>query len=184
MRERIKTQIDTYSQFSDHPFSKQIEKISTVLDSCPKILQNVESDLGISPDPRGAKGMSAEAVLRAAILMRAESWSYRELSFHISDSQTTKAFLRLGHLESYSHSTLQSNIVKISALVVPTAVLTIAANYVAVVGGIQALSMVPVTLHWLVILLGFIMLIPLNATVIGLSLTIGISLYALFGGSL
>ena len=87
-------------------------------------------------------------------------------------------------LQQRQRQALIGNIVKISALVVPTAVLTIAANYVAVVGGIQALSMVPVTLHWLVILLGFIMLIPLNATVIGLSLTIGISLYALFGGSL
>ncbi len=59
--------------------------------------------------------MTAEQVLRAAILKQANGWTYRELEFQIVDSQMTKYFLKLDFDESYRTSCLQANIKKIRA---------------------------------------------------------------------
>jgi IS5 family transposase len=59
----------------------------------PKILDLVLQDLSVeSPNPVGAEGMSAEQVFRALILKQMNGFSYRELRFHLADSQTYRTF--------------------------------------------------------------------------------------------
>ena len=64
----------------------------------------------------GREGMPAEQVLRAAVLKQRNRWTYDELSFHVVDSQTYRAFCGLGPFDaSPSRSTLQRNIKTITA---------------------------------------------------------------------
>ena len=76
-----------------------------------------EADLavGLKSTSTGAHGMTAAQVLRAAILKYPNCWPYRELELRISDSQMTKAFVKLDFDESYRTSSLQANIKRIRA---------------------------------------------------------------------
>lgn len=58
--------------------------------------------------------MTAEQVLRAAILKQANCWTYRELEVQLVDSVMTRSFLQLDFDEYYSDSTLQANIKRIA----------------------------------------------------------------------
>jgi IS5 family transposase len=63
----------------------------------------------------GAEGMTAEQVLRAAILKQYRQLSYRELAFHLEDSKAFRAFTRLEMGYYPGFSTLQDNIIQISS---------------------------------------------------------------------
>ena len=64
----------------------------------------------------GAQGMSAEQVLRAAIIKQTEGFSYEELAFHLIDSRTYRNFCRIGIThKGFKKSTLCKNIKAISA---------------------------------------------------------------------
>jgi IS5 family transposase len=67
-----------------------------------------------SPSARhdvGCGGMSAEQVLRAALVKQMNQFSYRELAFHLADSRSYRTFCRLGLTEpAPSKSTLAANI--------------------------------------------------------------------------
>ena len=86
------------------------------------------------------------------------------------------------NLQQRRQKASRDNIIKLGALTIPTVVLTAAANYGAVYGGIQALTLIPAALHWLVIIFGFVMLFPLNMAVISIGLAIGMLLYSLLEG--
>lgn len=112
LRER---HVSLFCQYSDHEFSTELKKISEILDETSEALEWVLSDLAVSTDKRGSKGMSAEEVLRAAILKQQHSWSYKELEWHLRDSSSSQAFVRVRTGQSYSDSCLQENIKKVSA---------------------------------------------------------------------
>ena len=61
----------------------------------------------------GCTGMSAEQVLRAAVIKDIHKLSFEKLAFNLTDSNCTKFFLKLDLEENYSRSTLQSSISKI-----------------------------------------------------------------------
>ena len=103
-----------FRQYSEHSFSDKLQKISTILDLHPEITDWVHSDLSGGKDPRGAKGMSAEEVIRAGILKQIQELTYQELEFQVADSQATRAFIRVPDGISYSDSALQENIKRIS----------------------------------------------------------------------
>lgn len=103
-----------FRQYSEHSFSEKLQKISKILDLHPEIADWVHSDLVKGKDPRGQKGMSAEEVIRAAILKQIQDLTYQELEFQVADSQATRAFIRVPDGVSYSDSALQSNIKRIS----------------------------------------------------------------------
>ena len=63
---------------------------------------------------RGDIGLTAEQVLKAALIKSIRGLSYRELAFNIADSVSTRAFLKLNLGETYKHSCLQDNISRIS----------------------------------------------------------------------
>lgn len=61
----------------DHPRARELEQISQILDSIPTILELVLQDLthGVENRNCGAEGMTAEQVLRAAIIKQSEGFS-------------------------------------------------------------------------------------------------------------
>lgn len=117
MRKTKNVQKSLFCQSMDHPMFDEWQRIANILDQHPEFLDWVQADLavGLKSTSTGAHGMTAEQVLRAAILKQSNCWTYRELEFQIFDSQMTKAFLKLDFDESYRTSSLQANIKRIRA---------------------------------------------------------------------
>jgi IS5 family transposase len=113
MREARELHEPLFRQYSAHPFSEQLARVSAILDSAPGVILELHSRLANGRDSRGAKGMSAENILRAALLMQAQDLTFDELSFQIADSQAARAFVRVPEGETFARSTLQANIAAI-----------------------------------------------------------------------
>lgn len=100
----------------EHRHARELAEIDRILLHHPAITERVLQDLqaGVIAD-EGRKGMTAEGVLRAALLKQMNSWSYDELCFHLADSTTYRWFAGLGWDEAApSRSTLQRNIKRIT----------------------------------------------------------------------
>jgi transposase, IS5 family len=64
---------------------------------------------------KGAEGMTAEQVLRAAVIKKIEGFCYEELAFHLMDSRTYRNFCRIGIAhKGFKKSALCKNIKAIS----------------------------------------------------------------------
>jgi len=68
MRRTCKKQLPLPEEAPVHPKVQELEKISTLLDQNSSIYDLVVQDLGIASHSTGAEGMSAEQVVRAAII--------------------------------------------------------------------------------------------------------------------
>jgi len=110
MRRTKEPYLSLFSQYTEHSFSEDLARLSDLLDSHPEANDWVLQDLADGKDARGSKGMSAEEVLRAAILKQIRQWSYRELECHLRDSSDAEAFVRVREGRRYSDSTLQAKI--------------------------------------------------------------------------
>lgn len=101
-----------------HSKEKELETISTIINNTPIICEYVLHDLNegkIIKRRTGARGMSAEQVLRAAVVMHLYGFSYEELAFHISDSRALRRFCLIGMGEKgFKKSALNANIKSIS----------------------------------------------------------------------
>ena len=117
MRVSKHLQESLFCQWSDHRFSNELKRISLLLEKYPVFFDWILSDLHLGERKRdtGAKGMSAEQVLRAAILKQQNQWSYEFLELQLVDSKMSRSFVRLDFDESYSASALQANISKVKA---------------------------------------------------------------------
>lgn len=62
---------------------------------------------------KGASGLSADFVLRAAIVKQLHDFSYEQLAFHLVDSQSFRTFVRHPMGWMPNKSTLQRNISQI-----------------------------------------------------------------------
>jgi len=96
----------------------ELEGISQILDDNPIIydwvLQDLTSD--VMSTNSGAEGMSAEQVLRAAIIKQMEGYSYEDLAFHLLDSVCYRGFCRIGIADKgFQKSALCNNIKAISS---------------------------------------------------------------------
>ncbi len=104
---------------SGHPREKELEVISTIIDKTPIIYERVLQDLNkgkIFKRKTGARGMSAEQVLRAAVVMHLFDFTYEELAYHICDSRSLRRFCLIGIADKgFKKSALNANIKKISA---------------------------------------------------------------------
>ena len=98
MRKKNQKQMPLMPSNIDHPRARELDRISQILDSIPTITDMVLQDLthDIKSRTRGAEGMTAEQVLRAAIIKQTEGFSYDALAFHLSDSTTYRNFCRIG----------------------------------------------------------------------------------------
>jgi IS5 family transposase len=117
MREKSKKQLPLMHLSTDHPQARELEAISRILDAEPTITALVHQDLcrGRELTATGANGMSAEQVLRAAIVKRMFGYSYELLPFHLMDSISLRAFCRVGIADKgFKKSAIAKNIKRIS----------------------------------------------------------------------
>ena len=101
----------------DHPHADELQAISQILDSNPIINKWVLQDLTLDKmlTDTGAEGMTAEQVIRTAIIKQMEGYSYEELAFHLLDSICYRNFCRMGIADKgYKKSALCNNIKAIS----------------------------------------------------------------------
>jgi len=117
MRKKNQRQMPPMMPAVDHIHAKELECISRILDRNPIIyemaLQDLTRDVG-NPDT-GAEGMSAEQVVRAAIIKQMEYCCYEGLAFHLVDSFSYRRFCRIGFAEKgFGKSALCNNIKALS----------------------------------------------------------------------
>ena len=118
MREKSKKQLPLMNRTPDHPQARELECISRILDEEPTIVDLVHQDLCRDRELQdtGACGMSAEQVLRAAIVKQMFGFSYELLPFHLVDSISLRAFCRTGIADKcFKKSAIAKNIKRISA---------------------------------------------------------------------
>ncbi len=103
---------------SAHPQERELEIISQIIDHTPTICEYVLQDLNegkVRKRNTGAEGMSAEQVLRAAVVMQLHSFTYEQLAFHMVDSRALRRFCRIGFADKgFGKSALNANIKRIS----------------------------------------------------------------------
>ena len=119
MREKYQRQMPLMPEVASHIQTRELEAISGILDSNPIISELTLQDLckrRLTASRAGAKGMSAEQVVRAAIVMRIYTMTYKELAFHLVDSQSIRRFCRIGIADKgFKKSVLNKNIKALSA---------------------------------------------------------------------
>lgn len=102
----------------DHPQANELEAISRIINSKPTICEHVMQDLckgRPSTVKSGANGMTAEQVLRAAIVKMLFGFTYKELAFHMVDSQSIRRFCQIGIADKgFKKSVLNKNIKTLS----------------------------------------------------------------------
>lgn len=118
MREKSEKQMSLPTPIIDDPKAVELETISRILERNHTILDSIWEDLnrGLTRKRTGANGMTAEQVLRAALVKQMFGFSYRELAFHIADSVSISRFMKIGMGDKpFKHSVLNKNIKMISS---------------------------------------------------------------------
>jgi IS5 family transposase len=119
MREKQQKQIPLMEPVSSHPQERELEAISNIINDIPTISEYVLQDLNrgrIIKRRTGARGMSADQVLRAAVVMRLFEFTYEQLAFNIYDSRCLRRFCRIGFADKgFKKSALNANIKSLSA---------------------------------------------------------------------
>lgn len=116
MRENKQKQLPLMLPAIDHPQTEELVRISRIIDDTT-IDQLAMQDLNPYKSTKrpGAKGMSADQVVRAAIIKQMFGFSYEDLAFHIMDSQSIRQFCRIGFAEKgFKKSVLNKNIKSLS----------------------------------------------------------------------
>ena len=119
MRKKSKKQLPLMPQpTDDYPQAVELENINRILDANRTICDLALQDLSKHKKRKecGAHGMSAEQVVRAAIIKQMFRFTYKELAFHIVDSQSIRRFVRIGIGDKgFKKSALCKNIKSLSA---------------------------------------------------------------------
>ena len=118
MRQLFHEQLALGGPVVNHPHAQDLEGVDRILRGNPAIPALVLQDLrhGLVAPGDGRDGMTAEQVLRAAVLMRLHTWTYEEATFHLADSWSYRAFCGYGVMgKPPGKSTLQRNIKRITA---------------------------------------------------------------------
>ena len=115
MREIRDKQQNFFHTLPNTEIGRELEAMSNLLLANPEILDVVYGDLvGLKDPETGRLGMTAEQVLRCAILKQYRNLTYEELAFHLVDSRTFRAFAKLEWGQKPAASTLQENIKALS----------------------------------------------------------------------
>lgn len=118
MREKVHQQVPLVPVPIRHVHARELERMSRVLDELPEAAARVHADLvrpGAKPGT-GRKGLTAEQVLRAALIKQMNGFSYEQLAFHLADSSSYRWFCRIGIGErGPKKSTLQKAIKRVQA---------------------------------------------------------------------
>jgi len=111
MRRKFNPQLNMFISMPRNQIAKELQVMSEVLDANPQVLEPVYQDLVRSSRPTtGREGMTAEQVLRCAILKQYRQITYEELAFHLEDSESFRLFSRLEGNQHPCKSNLQGNI--------------------------------------------------------------------------
>ena len=112
MRQLSQEQLTLTGPTVNHRHAQELEEVDRILKANPGITELALQDLQRYVNAgQGREGMTAEQVLRAAILKQLCTFTYDELTFHLADSWTYRAFCGLGVFDPVpSRSTLQRNI--------------------------------------------------------------------------
>jgi IS5 family transposase len=118
MRKKSKKQMPLMPTATDHPQAIELENISRILDANPTICDLAMQDLCViskKANRSGARGMTADQVVRAAIVKQMLGFTYKELAFHIIDSNSIRRFMRIGIADKgFKKSVLNKNIKALS----------------------------------------------------------------------
>ena len=118
MRKKRQQQMPLMPPKIDHPQANELEAISRIIDSKPIICEYVMQDLckgRPATVKSGANGMTADQVLRAAIVKMLFGFTYKELAFHMVDSQSIRRFCQIGIADKgFKKSVLNKNIKALS----------------------------------------------------------------------
>ena len=90
---------------------KKLKKMSVIIDANPDIVAAVHSDLTEGSCDSGSHGISAERVVRCAILKHYKQYSYRELYERIKDGISLRWFTRF-YSDSIPHYTALQKAIK------------------------------------------------------------------------
>jgi len=111
MRQKFTSQMSLFSPMARNSIVKELEQISKILDANPLLMDLVFQDLVKTSRPdTGRLGLSAEQVLRCAVLKQYRQLTYEELAFHLEDSDAFRSFSRLEMGQYPGKSILQENI--------------------------------------------------------------------------
>jgi len=118
MRKKARNQLPLMLTGIDHVHAKELKCMDRILTENSIINELVLQDLqqGAPRKDTGAEGMTAEQVLRAAVIKQMEGFSYEELAFHLIDSVTYRGFCKVGIGDKgFKKSALNRNIKQISS---------------------------------------------------------------------
>ncbi len=105
MRRNRQRQRPLSGLWPDHRLAQELRAVFKILDDNPSILKLILHDLcDTGGSGRGAPGLSAEQVLRSALLKNWHQLCYAKLAFLLSDSQSFRRFARLPYHWSPSTS--------------------------------------------------------------------------------
>jgi len=111
MRRKFNPQMNLFTTMARNQIAKELQHMSQILDATPKVVDLAYQDLVRSARPTtGREGMTAEQVLRCAILKQYRQLTYEELAFHLEDSEAFRIFSRLEMGQYPCKSILQENI--------------------------------------------------------------------------
>jgi len=111
MRRKFNPQMNLFTATSSNPIAKELEQVSQILDANAQLLDLVYQDLvKAERHDTGREGLTAEQVLRCAVLKQYRQLSYEELAFHLDDSSAFRSFSRLEMGQYPCRSILQENI--------------------------------------------------------------------------
>ena len=98
MRKKSKKQMPLMPQSLDHPRAVELDAINRILEASPTISDFAMQDFSQNADKcrAGANGMSAEQVVRTAIIKQMFGFSYQDLAFHLTDSVSPRRFCLIG----------------------------------------------------------------------------------------
>ena len=115
MRDIHKIQPTLTEPWLDLPHAKELKAISDLLAQHPMLGALVAQDISRGKSKRCA-GLTGEQALRAMIIKQMNGFSYDELAFHVADSQTYRAFCKIGLTDQApKRSTLAENIKRLKA---------------------------------------------------------------------
>ena len=105
MRKTREKQRPLSPPWPDHQLANELKVISRILDDNPQTLELIVQDLSDRVDSSvGAPGLTAEQVLRCAVIKQLHQFSYRKLEFHLVDSQLSEVLsLALWGVDQQSH---------------------------------------------------------------------------------
>jgi IS5 family transposase len=116
MRAKRDCQLPLTVNLGEHDHVDELAEISRILDENPKTADLVHADLTRDLlGNRGREALTAEQVLRAAVLYQMHRFSYRELAFEIQFNHAYRKFCRLRLEQQPSKSALQRDINRIEA---------------------------------------------------------------------